>query len=163
MVGQCPTDQLAGETQKHKVGMVGSAPECWDGKNLDSPDHRSHMSKPQFNDSTGWKVRCPSTHPFLIPTFTMGAWYTIDDDFPTWELASDDMTAMGMGKQVRGSTGHADWFGAWDDLILKAWTDNCIDRFLNCSGADLGNGRQLKMFEGFSWTAEPRLVDPPVE
>jgi hypothetical protein len=24
------------------------------------------------------------------------------------------------------------------------WTDNCINKMLNCSGGDLGNGMQLK-------------------
>jgi hypothetical protein len=39
------------------------------------------------------------------------------------------------------------------------WTDNCINKLLNCSGGDLGNGKQLKMFSGFTWNANPRLVN----
>jgi hypothetical protein len=38
------------------------------------------------------------------------------------------------------------------------WTDNCINKLLNCSGGDLGNGKQLKMFDGFAWEASPRVV-----
>jgi hypothetical protein len=67
----------------------------------------------------------------------------------------------GMPMMKPGSTFHADWFGAWDDGIMKMWTDHCINKLLNCSGGDLGNGKQLKMFSGFTWKAEPRLVDPP--
>jgi hypothetical protein len=59
-----------------------------------------------------------------------------------------------------GSTFHADWFGAWDDQIMQIWTEHCIDKLLNCSGADLGNGKQMKMFSGFSWSASPRIVAP---
>jgi hypothetical protein len=66
-----------------------------------------------------------------------------------------------MGNSKPGSTGHADWFGAWDDTVMKMWSDNCVNKLLNCSGGDLGNGLQLKMFSGFSWTANPRVVDPP--
>ena len=35
-------------------------PSCWDGVNLDSPDHKSHMAYPigLYNDGV-----CPSTHP----------------------------------------------------------------------------------------------------
>jgi len=32
---------------------------------------------------------------------------------------------------------------------------------LNCSDGDLGNGKQLQMFSGFSWLANPRLVVAP--
>ena len=60
-----------------------------------------------------------------------------------------------------GSTFHTDWFGAWDDTILKMWSDNCVDKLLNCSGGDLGNGKQMKMFDGFSWDANPRILAPP--
>lgn len=37
-------------------------PTCWDGVNLDSPDHRSHVAYPESGtlESGG---RCPSTHP----------------------------------------------------------------------------------------------------
>jgi len=36
-------------------------PQCWDGKNLDSPDHYSHVAW-SINDK-----RCPDTHPVKIP------------------------------------------------------------------------------------------------
>jgi hypothetical protein len=60
-----------------------------------------------------------------------------------------------------GTSLHADWFGAWDDDVMDTWTNHCINRLLNCSGGDLGNGWQLKNFPGFSWDASPRLVNPP--
>jgi hypothetical protein len=28
--------------------------------------------------------------------------------------------------------------------VKAMWTDNCINKMLNCSAGDLGNGRQLK-------------------
>jgi hypothetical protein len=41
-------------------------PSCWDGKNLDSPDHRSHMAySPTGNGLADDK--CPSTHPVRVP------------------------------------------------------------------------------------------------
>ena len=60
-----------------------------------------------------------------------------------------------------GTSFHSDWFGAWDDDVMKIWTDNCINKLLNCSGGDLGNGQQMKMFKGFKWTANPHLAQPP--
>ena len=41
-------------------------PSCWDGKNLDSPDHRSHVAySPSKNVLAN--DACPSTHPIRIP------------------------------------------------------------------------------------------------
>ena len=60
-----------------------------------------------------------------------------------------------------GYTFHADWFGAWDNTIMGMWMDNCINKLLSCSAGDLGNGKMMKQFAGFSWTANPRLVPAP--
>ena len=135
-----------------RLGVVAHSPDCWDGKNLDSPDHRSHMAY-----STGWsKQICPASHPVRLPEFTLGAWFKIaeGDDPGKWFLSSD------MGA-TPGSTFHTDWFGAWDDEILTTWHSNCIDKKLNCSGMVLGNGQQGKAPPGFSFTANPRLVAMP--
>ena len=37
-------------------------PCCWDGKNLDSADHKSHMAYPSMVDNGV----CPSTHPVRL-------------------------------------------------------------------------------------------------
>ncbi|RYF12241.1 MAG: DUF1996 domain-containing protein, partial [Oxalobacteraceae bacterium] len=62
----------------NQLGAVANAPECWDGKNLDTADHRSHMAYPSYG---GWGyLKCPDTHPYVVPAFTLGAWYTTDSD-----------------------------------------------------------------------------------
>tara|TARA_R110000765_G_scaffold99256_3_gene186380 strand:- start:765 stop:1124 length:360 start_codon:yes stop_codon:yes gene_type:complete len=116
------------------------------------------MAYAQRNRNTGL-VSCPSSHPWRIPTFTVAAWYTSDSNLSDWYFDSDRMP--GMPEHIPGSTFHSDWFGAWDDNVMDKWTSNCVNLLLNCSGGDLGNGEQLKMFAGFSWTANPRLVNPP--
>jgi hypothetical protein len=141
----------------NRVGALIEAPECWDGKNLDSPTHRTHVAYPGYGD---WGyLKCPAGYPYVIPTFKMGAWYSIaaGDDTSKWALSSDAM----FPNLPKGSTLHADWFGAWDDNVMAMWMDNCINKLLNCSGGDLDNGRQMKMYDGFSWNANPRLVPIP--
>jgi len=40
-------------------------PSCWDGVNLDSPDHKSHVA---YSNAGGLGTpKCPSTHPVSIP------------------------------------------------------------------------------------------------
>jgi hypothetical protein len=131
VLAACPAgDQFA---------AVVDAPHCWDGKNLDSADHRSHVAYPSYG-SWGY-LRCDPGHPYVIPTFTLGARWTIaaTDDTSKWIFSSD--VAM---SQPRGTTFHADWFGAWDNQALSMWTANAIDGLLSASGGDLGNGWQLK-------------------
>ena len=127
-----------------------TSPSCWNGRDLDSPDHRSHMDFKKRDRMTG-KVSCPSTHPYLVPTYTMGVMYRVDATLDrsgdlstsrqTWHFSSDRMA--GMTPQISGRTFHADWFGAWDDDILKEWHENCVDKLLTCNDGDLGNTRQL--------------------
>jgi hypothetical protein len=141
----------------NQLGAVIEAPNCWDGKRLDSSDHRSHVAY-----ASG---KCPTTHPYVIPAFTMGAWYSVErsDDTSLWELSSDHM-APG---QPKGYTFHADWFGAWDNTVQSMWWQNCINKLLNCSGGDLGNGKQLKgaqqpIYNGIPmWKNPQRLVPIP--
>lgn len=153
----------------NQLGAVISAPPCWDGARLDSANHRSHVAHGSYGDWGYYK--CPDTHPFVIPTFTLGTWYTVDEDLDhsgtyvegvteTWYLASDHMGETG----IPGSTFHTDWFGAWDDEVLQMWTDGCIDDHLNCSGGDLGNGLQIVGAQQpypDSWVTIPHQVDPP--
>ena len=138
------------------LGATIGAPACWDGVNLDSPNHRSHVS---FGTWGATGEMCDAGHPYRIPTFTLSARWQIlqGDNTSKWSLSSD---AMAPG-QPAGSTFHADWFGAWDNTVLAMWTDNCIDKLLSCQGGNLGNGQMMKMYSGFSWLASPRLIPAP--
>ena len=42
---------------------------CWDGKNLDSPNHKDHVAYPSTGPATFLSLggTCPSTHPVRIP------------------------------------------------------------------------------------------------
>jgi hypothetical protein len=136
-----------------QIGAVIKAPACWDGKNLDSANHRDHVAYAGYYNGI---YKCPTTHPYVIPGFTLQAWYTIaaGDDLKLWSLASDAMHP----ELPHGSTVHADFFMAWDPTVHEMWESNCLDKLLNCSAGVLGNGWMMKQFDGFSWYANPRLV-----
>lgn len=144
-VGKCVTGG--------QIGAVIKAPQCWDGKNLDSANHRDHVAYAAYYNGV---YKCPTTHPYVIPGFTLQAWYTIaaGDDLKLWSLSSDAMHP----ELPHGSTFHADFFMAWDPTVHDMWESNCIDKMLNCSAGVLGNGWMMKQFDGFSWYANPRLV-----
>jgi hypothetical protein len=118
----------------------GVIPVCWDGKNLDSPDHRSHLSSYLPDAANG--VRCPDDHPYVLPSLQMRAEFTTDDNFVAgkWHFSSDEMVP---GIKA-GATFHFDYFEAWSPTIKNAWFRNCIDKHLTCANGDLGNGLQMK-------------------
>lgn len=43
---------------------------CWDGKNLDSPDHQSHMYNTITMDGFTNAPPCPASHPVRVPQVT---------------------------------------------------------------------------------------------
>ena len=144
----------------NSVMVTLEAPDCWDGKRLDSADHRSHIVHQAYSPNDG-KAYCPRSHPILIPQFTIGVVYNIADGerIQDWYLSSDRMT--GMPQMPSGSTFHADWYGAWDDATVKTWTANCIDRLLSCSAGELGDGTIMRRPTGYGLVASPRLVPIP--
>jgi hypothetical protein len=53
-------------------------PTCWDGVNVDSPDHKSHVAYPSTGtfESTG---ECPSTHPVRLPQLMYEVMWDVGD------------------------------------------------------------------------------------
>ena len=135
-----------------------SAPDCWDGIHLDSPNHRDHMAyRAWLPDGT---QRCPETHPYLIPQFELGQTWNVEGLDRSLLTLSSDAAAPG---EPRGSTYHADWIGAWDDDVLRAWETSCIEGGLSGSGGDLCDGRQLlgASQPRYGWSNPERLLPVP--
>lgn len=89
-------------------------PDCWDGVNLDSPDHRSHMAY------AGKGKVCPPTHPVPLPRLRVNVRYSTTGG-PTAELVS--------GGQY---SGHADFFNVWVPTELKRLVKTCINAGITC-------------------------------
>ncbi|MFB9359476.1 DUF1996 domain-containing protein, partial [Actinoplanes nipponensis] len=70
-------------------------PHCWDGVNLDSPDHKSHMAYPVGN-------ACPASHPVVVPKLRQVMRYPVNGSTAGFRLASGP-----------GYTMHGDFFNAW--------------------------------------------------
>lgn len=122
-----------------KLIIFFAVPGCWDGKNLDSADHRSHLT---YGTSESGGQKCPSDHPYLITPWQGHIHYTTDANFVAgkWHLSSDEMVP---GAKA-GSTLHFDYFEAWSPTIKQTWQSNCIDAHKTCSSGDLGNGMRIK-------------------
>ena len=91
--------------------------DCWDGKHLDSADHRSHVAA-----SSGG--RCPASHPVPMPQLTLTVRYPISGDGHDLMLASGDTFTV-----------HGDFFNTWDQAELTSQVDLCLHRGVVCSVA----------------------------
>ncbi|HEX6703737.1 MAG TPA: DUF1996 domain-containing protein [Albitalea sp.] len=109
-------------------------PQCWDGVNLDSPDHKSHMSY-TVNHA------CPATHPVPLPEITFNITYVVTQaDAPLrWRLASDAYDRS----LPAGYSSHGDWFNGWKQDIMESWVRNCDQASKDCHASLLGEGRAV--------------------
>ena len=109
-------------------------PQCWDGRNLDSPDHKSHMAY-----GAGWPDKgCPPSHPVPLAEITQNYRYRVPPTgMETWRLSSDTYAGP------PGYSGHADWMNGWDPAVFQRVVDNCYHQGLDCSMNLLGDGTML--------------------
>jgi hypothetical protein len=98
-------------------------PQCWDGVNLDSADHKSHMSYPEGIVYNGGN--CPFSHPVHTVSIFFELLYDtarfndqwVDGKHP-FVFAQGDTTGFGF---------HGDFFNGWDVDVLQNAIDICTD------------------------------------
>ncbi|KAK0718536.1 hypothetical protein B0T26DRAFT_623389, partial [Lasiosphaeria miniovina] len=82
------------------IKMAIEFPNCWDGQNVDSADHRSHMSYATGPDST-----CPTTHPVQVPQIVLEyEFYAEGYRYQDVALSSGSKSGAGV---------HGDYFFGW--------------------------------------------------
>jgi hypothetical protein len=101
----------------HLVRQITFA-DCWDGKHLDSPNHKDHMAN---GNHLG---QCPAAHPVPVPSVSFVISYQLSGNTAGITLSSGNAVSM-----------HGDFFNAWDDEALASRVRNCLDQGVKCNAA----------------------------
>jgi hypothetical protein len=114
-------------------------PQCWDGVNLDSADHKSHMAYGRWGPVPGQNgAGCPTSHPVPLPEITQNFRFQVPaSGTTTWRLSSDTYDGPA------GLSAHADWMNGWHAPTFQRVIDNCFQRGVDCQMNLLGDGEAL--------------------
>ncbi|KAK3312085.1 hypothetical protein B0H66DRAFT_525037 [Apodospora peruviana] len=133
-------------------------PTCWDGKNLDSPNHQDHVAYPVTGPSTfATTGTCPASHPVKIPQLMLEiVWDTTafnnKDDWPEdgsqpLVLSTGDSTGYGQ---------HGDYVFGWKgDALQKAMDGSCF--------GDVCDGVKSQAYSMANECSVPKRVDENTE
>ncbi|GAA5887634.1 hypothetical protein JCM16303_001455 [Sporobolomyces ruberrimus] len=118
-------------------------PSCWDGENVDSSNHISHMAYP-FDNEAG---PCPPTHPKRVVTIFYEIVWDVDSFKDEWDNAMNTSQpfVVATGDPL-GYSLHGDFLNGWDvDILQKAVTE--------CT-AESGVIEECPVFDFSDWDIE---------
>lgn len=110
------TGKLKGPTScgTGKISLHVGFPYCWNGRDLDSPDHRAHVAYPS-------KGRCPSTHPVALPRVILRLEYPTGSSLGSIALSSGGSWTI-----------HGDFWNTWRQSRLDTLVARCLNADRDC-------------------------------
>ena len=97
----------------HKLELLINFPECWNGRDLDSPNHMDHMAYSIGN-------KCPTTHPVKLPRMQMKLRFPVSG-------GNNYMLSSGLP-----NTTHSDFVNGWVPKAMENRVNECLKLNKKC-------------------------------
>ncbi|GAA5987967.1 hypothetical protein JCM10908_007292 [Rhodotorula pacifica] len=115
-------------------------PSCWDGKNVDSANHQSHVAYPKGGESGP----CPDGFPVRIETLFYEIMWSVDPWKDKWDDAKNKSQPFVLSTgDPTGYSLHGDFLNGWDIEVLQKAIDECT--------AESGVIEECKIFELYDY------------
>ncbi|KAI0540951.1 hypothetical protein GGR58DRAFT_71138 [Xylaria digitata] len=109
-----PTSPCAGG-----IFVTNHFPACWDGKNLDSPDHQSHVYNTITMDGFIAAPACPASHPVRMPQVAYETVWDTSKFNSMWPSGAPNPFVWSFEGNAAGT--HADYMFGWrGDALQRA-------------------------------------------
>jgi uncharacterized protein DUF1996 len=108
----CSTSRLGNRPSLLQLDVI--FPDCWDGRHLDSIDHKSHTAYSH-------NFSCPRSYPVKVPRLRFIVTY------PIRQLKGLSLASGGV------YSGHADFVNAWDQDALEEIVHACFEHTPRCN------------------------------
>ncbi|KAH7103793.1 hypothetical protein BKA62DRAFT_27292 [Auriculariales sp. MPI-PUGE-AT-0066] len=132
-------------------------PTCWDGKNVDTANHKDHVKYAIGASFGNFGSGCPSTHPVQLPLLFLETYWDTNAFAGEWSPGNGKQPFVWSMGDPTGFGYHADYMMGWQGDSLDRAMSQCNNQDGSCSALTTRN------IQDMNDCAMPPQVDEPID